>query len=275
MTQPAKGQEPTMEEILASIRRIIADEPAAGLSRGPALRKGTPRNDGARVESPLNPDMRRENLHPEPPPYDSPPSLRSREWRELPSGHAQDFADPRSRLEPSTSETPNQEPDAALAEPQSDSYEQPEAIEQPPQDIFDPEQADATEYLAEAQLSADEQVQAEEQEAETAEPHPVIRAGWDVDRHRGGPVRSPDRAGARQAGREATEESLISAATTAAVDSAFNTLAQTVLVQNGRTLEDLVRELLRPMLKTWLDDNLPNLVERLVRAEIERVSRGR
>ena len=41
------------------------------------------------------------------------------------------------------------------------------------------------------------------------------------------------------------------------------------------TLEDLVRELLRPMLKTWLDDNLPNLVERLVRAEIERVSRGR
>ena len=61
----------------------------------------------------------------------------------------------------------------------------------------------------------------------------------------------------------------------AAVDSAFNTLAQTVLVQNARTLEDLVREMLRPMLKTWLDDNLPGLVERLVRAEIERVSRGR
>ena len=37
----------------------------------------------------------------------------------------------------------------------------------------------------------------------------------------------------------------------------------------------LVREMLRPMLKVWLDDNLPSLVERLVRAEIERVSRGR
>jgi cell pole-organizing protein PopZ len=72
-----------------------------------------------------------------------------------------------------------------------------------------------------------------------------------------------------------TEQSLMSAATSAAVDSAFNTLAQTVLVQNGRTLEDLVREMLRPMLKTWLDDNLPGMVERLVRAEIERVSRGR
>jgi hypothetical protein len=69
--------------------------------------------------------------------------------------------------------------------------------------------------------------------------------------------------------------SLISKATTAAVDSAFNALAQTVLVQNARTLEDLVREMLRPMLKSWLDDNLPSMVERLVRAEIERVSRGR
>jgi cell pole-organizing protein PopZ len=69
--------------------------------------------------------------------------------------------------------------------------------------------------------------------------------------------------------------SLMSSATSAAVDSAFNALAQTVLVHNARTLEDLVREMLRPMLKVWLDDNLPGLVERLVRAEIERVSRGR
>jgi cell pole-organizing protein PopZ len=68
---------------------------------------------------------------------------------------------------------------------------------------------------------------------------------------------------------------LISSSTSAAVDSAFNTLAHTVLAQNARTLEDLVREMLRPLLKNWLDDNLPGMVERLVRAEIERVSRGR
>ena len=67
----------------------------------------------------------------------------------------------------------------------------------------------------------------------------------------------------------------MSARTTAAVDLAFNTLAHTVLVQNSRTLDDLAREMLKPMLKAWLDDNLPNMVERLVRAEIERVSRGR
>jgi len=70
-------------------------------------------------------------------------------------------------------------------------------------------------------------------------------------------------------------ERLLSHASSTAVDSAFNALAQTVLSQNARTLEDLVREMLRPMLKSWLDDNLPGMVERMVRAEIERVSRGR
>jgi cell pole-organizing protein PopZ len=39
----------------------------------------------------------------------------------------------------------------------------------------------------------------------------------------------------------------------------------------GPTIADLVREEMRPMLKAWLDANLPPLVERLVRAEIERV----
>jgi cell pole-organizing protein PopZ len=49
----------------------------------------------------------------------------------------------------------------------------------------------------------------------------------------------------------------------------------TILNKNARTVEDLIQDMLRPMLQTWLDDNLPALVERLVRAEIERVARGR
>ena len=71
------------------------------------------------------------------------------------------------------------------------------------------------------------------------------------------------------------ERGLLSAATTAAVDAAFDTLARTAQARGGRTLEEVVSELLRPMLKSWLDENLPEMVERLVRAEIERVSRGR
>jgi len=68
---------------------------------------------------------------------------------------------------------------------------------------------------------------------------------------------------------------LLSPRATAVVDSAFNSLSHTMLMQNPRTLEDLVHDMLRPMLKAWLDENLPDMVERLVRAEIERVSRGR
>ena len=70
-------------------------------------------------------------------------------------------------------------------------------------------------------------------------------------------------------------EGLVSAATAAAVDAAFDTLAQSAQPRSGRTVEELVSELIRPMLKTWLDDNLPTIVERPVRAEIERLSRGR
>jgi cell pole-organizing protein PopZ len=47
-----------------------------------------------------------------------------------------------------------------------------------------------------------------------------------------------------------------------------------MMLQNAPFMEETVKELLRPMLKQWLDDNLPPLVERLVRAEIERVARG-
>lgn len=69
-------------------------------------------------------------------------------------------------------------------------------------------------------------------------------------------------------------EALLSDRANSQIAAAFGSLSHTILSQNARTLDDLVQDMLRPMLKTWLDDNLPALVERLVRAEIERVSRG-
>ena len=68
-------------------------------------------------------------------------------------------------------------------------------------------------------------------------------------------------------------ETLLSSAAQATAAGAFQMLSTTVLSSNPRTVEDLVKEMLRPMLKTWLDENLPPLVERLVKAEIERLSR--
>ena len=68
--------------------------------------------------------------------------------------------------------------------------------------------------------------------------------------------------------------SIVSADTSVAVHASFEALAATVMAQNTAMIEESIRTMLRPMLKTWLDDNLPVIVERLVRAEIERVARG-
>lgn len=75
-------------------------------------------------------------------------------------------------------------------------------------------------------------------------------------------------------GEDASGRPLISPATDAAVSAAFNALGASRFLQSNELLSEMVRDMIRPLLKTWLDDNLPILVERLVRAEIERVARG-
>jgi cell pole-organizing protein PopZ len=70
-------------------------------------------------------------------------------------------------------------------------------------------------------------------------------------------------------------EPLLSSMAQASVSDAFNRLGSALMPSHPQTLEDLMKEMLRPMLKTWLDDNLPPIVERLVQAEIDRVTRGR
>jgi cell pole-organizing protein PopZ len=67
---------------------------------------------------------------------------------------------------------------------------------------------------------------------------------------------------------------LLSEAADEAVTASFEALSSTVALNNSELVETLTREMLRPMIKTWLDENLPSLVERLVRAEIQRVARG-
>ena len=76
--------------------------------------------------------------------------------------------------------------------------------------------------------------------------------------------------------RDEVAETLVGdhAATLAA--SAFGSLSSALLMpKDGRTLEDVVRELLRPLLKEWLDQNLPRIVEAKVEEEVHRIARGR
>jgi cell pole-organizing protein PopZ len=67
---------------------------------------------------------------------------------------------------------------------------------------------------------------------------------------------------------------LISPAVGERVSQSFGALAQALDSGPRRSFDEIAEEMMRPMLQEWLDDNLPTLVERLVREEIERVARG-
>ncbi|HLZ77123.1 DUF2497 domain-containing protein [Phenylobacterium sp.] len=71
-------------------------------------------------------------------------------------------------------------------------------------------------------------------------------------------------------------ENLVSERVASAAASSFGALSAAITMPRGdRTLEDVVRELLRPLLQQWLDDNLPGIVQQAVEAEVERIARGR
>lgn len=67
---------------------------------------------------------------------------------------------------------------------------------------------------------------------------------------------------------------LISEQTGRQVAAAFGELSEAFAASRRRSFDEMAEEMLRPMLQDWLDNNLPHLVERLVREEIERIARG-
>jgi hypothetical protein len=72
----------------------------------------------------------------------------------------------------------------------------------------------------------------------------------------------------------AEDTALLSDEAGLSISQSFHALTHAYLAKNMPPLDETIRDMLRPMLKSWLDDNLPSIVERLVRAEIERVARG-
>jgi hypothetical protein len=67
---------------------------------------------------------------------------------------------------------------------------------------------------------------------------------------------------------------LTSAETGNSVSAAFNALLASRLARQSDVITGLTRDMLRPMVKSWLDENLPRIVERLVSAEIERMTKA-
>ena len=191
------SQEPTMEEILASIRRIISEDDAPADT--PAPDAGEP--DEAAAEAPA--------FAPEPTPEPQP--------------------------EPAPEPFMASEP-----EPEDDALELTDRVDQVGDlDIYSPTTAPAS----------------AEPESAAYAPEPAAYAP---------PAAAP------------SEDSLLSQTAATAAASAFGQLSAAIgMPHSDRTLEDVVRELLRPLLKQWLDDNLPGIVETAVREEVERIARGR
>jgi uncharacterized protein len=198
----SKSAEPSMEEILASIRRIISDDQTS-------------------------------TAEPEP---ETPPAIKPT---------------PALVAKP-TEQAKAVEVEPTGAEPEVDFNADPfEAAEAQPSDSGDPD---------------DDVLELVDPVRPIASPPPVFAA------------KKPDVPPApafREPPPLAKEEHLLSSATDAMVANAFGALSQPPAETSGPggSLDEMFRNILRPMLKLWLDENLPAIVERLVRAEIERATR--
>jgi cell pole-organizing protein PopZ len=204
MSDPT-AQEPTMEEILASIRRIISEDDAPA-AEPPAAAAGAPEAS----------EPHEEPAAPPPPPVHlaavPPPAVDEDEEEE----DVLELTEPA----PKPAET-HGDLDVFAAPPPAPKASEPE--------------------LAPVEPAAHE------------------------------PLYTPSFSGAELDG-----DRLISDGTEDKAASYFGKLSQSIAMPaHGRTLEDVVSELLRPLLKDWLDQHLPGIVEEKVQAEVERISRRR
>ena len=247
MTQPAKVQEPSMEEILASIRRIIADDEAKpAAAEKPASPPAPAKPEAPAAKAPVMKDIPPSAIAPAAKPAAAPKPAPPPEPEPAASNNQDDIDAMLASLDAATPEA-----DIRPAQPDADVFELTD-------EMAVPDPAPAAPATAFHKIEPQDDIEFTEAAAAKASPRQPT--------YEPPPFESAAAPPAQQ---------ILSRSTVSAVESAFNSLANTVLSNNARTLEDLVKEMLRPMLKSWLDDNLPGLVERIVKAEIERVSRGR
>lgn len=255
MTQPAKVTEPSMEEILASIRRIIADDeakPPPAEAAKPAPAPAAPPQPRAMNDippskvAPAKPAAEKPAPPPAAKPAPSPP----------PPAPAADASNNQDDIDALLAGLDAATPAPEVRAPEPEPEPEPDVLELTDEMAMDPEPTPAPPPPSFRRVEPRDDLEF----AEAPPPRPTPAPSYapvDFD----APPLPP-------------QQPILAQSTVSAVESAFNSLAHTVLSSNARTLEDLVKEMLRPMLKSWLDDNLPGLVERIVKAEIERVSRG-
>jgi cell pole-organizing protein PopZ len=243
MGQAGAQREPSMEEILASIRRIIENnEP--GQAGHPADTASNVNYDGAEDYA---------------------------ETEDMADGDGLDQETSLSQPAPADDEAAAQPVSLAdvaaraRALPQSFSAEVHTAGNVDESDAASEIDDAAAEELREALLS-DEPVEIVVANNLSAEAEPVADT-------QAQPI-TPEAAVGQAAASPQAGGQLVSLQTGEKVAASFGELDAAIMEGQRRSFDEIAEELLRPMLTHWLDDNLPTLVERLVREEIERVARG-
>jgi cell pole-organizing protein PopZ len=255
MNKPA-AKEPSMDEILSSIRQIIADDDAAGVPRRPAIQAAPPPMQAApavAAPGPLDRDLSDmlDDIEPL--------ALSTTQIVDDEEGEGLSFddilADTENHVAPPVAAAA-----APLVEPDDVTFAAEEPVPELPS--FNPPPSARVPF--------------------TPEPEPV-RAAPEPEPARAAPEPEPfrPRPPLAQAAplpdptltAEMAEE-LLEPATKAAVRNSITRLTGLGIGNPGATIESLMRDMLRPMLKEWLDENLPSVVERMVEKEIARISRG-
>ncbi|MHC2215655.1 PopZ family protein [Rhizobium leguminosarum] len=285
MAQPSVAREPSMEEILASIRQIIeSNEPGAGKAISASLPPvyGADEDDnGSEIHLTVD-DTYAGVEFPEPVMRSSDPrfvaanSAGTAPEADVPA-RALSLADVAARVRAASErsavqagqalrEIPSgfrqpEPPPAVMPEPPRAAAPQPQ-----PQPIF-PAAAAPVQHVAIQQPA--EPVSTETPGVAVAEPAPAVETAP--------PAMEPAQSSTERFLPSVLDEvqpTLLSEDAGLQISRSFEELAAAIDGAERRSLDEIAEDMLRPMLREWLDDNLPTLVERLVREEIERVARG-
>ena len=237
MNKPA-AKEPSMDEILSSIRQIIADDDEGAAPEAAAKPE---------AEAPASPAEAASEPEPEVVPAETEAPEPEPTAEEMVEELAAPDEDDGGALELSAAQIIEDDTPAAEAEPE------------PAPEVESEPEADVPEMVVPEDIGFNEA----EDEVPEEEPAPAEEPVAAVAAEMPDPDLSTDMA-----------ETLLEPAADAAVKSTFAKLGNIGLGASQLTIEKMIREMLRPMLKEWLDENLPSLVETMVQKEIERLARG-
>ncbi|NKK60636.1 DUF2497 domain-containing protein [Rhizobium leguminosarum bv. viciae] len=283
MAQPSVAREPSMEEILASIRQIIeSNEPGAGKAISASLPPvyGADEDDNS-SEIHLTVDDTYAGVEfPEPVMRSSDPrfvaanSAGTAPEAEVPA-RALSLADVAARVRAASERSAVQAGQALREIPSGFRQSEPQPAVMPeapraaapqPQPVFAAAAA-PVQHVATQQPA--EPVVMETPEVAVAEPAPVFETVP--------PAMAPAQSSTDRflpSVMDEVQPTLLSEDAGLQISRSFEELAAAIDGAERRSLDEIAEDMLRPMLREWLDDNLPTLVERLVREEIERVARG-